>query len=137
MGEFTLVTQNIDGLHLEAGSDRKRLYEIHGRIDEMRCDERIENSCLHGVNLSSEENFAKARATIVKTPAPAKVEADERLPVCAVCGVRQRPKILWFDECYNEPIYGSRSVEFATQDCDVLLVIGSQLPTGLPSSMVR
>merc|ERR1740117_1678028 len=35
--DFMLVTQNIDGLHLEAGSDRHCLYEIHGRIDQMRC----------------------------------------------------------------------------------------------------
>jgi len=136
-GGLTLVTQNIDGLHLQAGSDRRRLYEIHGRIDEMRCDERLEGACLHGVDLNDATNFAKARATITQTPAPAKEETDEHLPCCSVCGVRQRPKILWFDECYNEPIYGSRSVQDATQECDVLLVVGTQLTTGLPSNMVN
>jgi NAD-dependent deacetylase len=135
--DLTIVTQNIDGLHLEAGTDREKLYEIHGRIDEMRCDERIEGSCCHGLNMSSQEEFEKVRATVVKTPVPAKLEKDERLPLCAVCGVRQRPKILWFDECYNEAMYGSRSVEKATEACDVLLIIGTQLTTGLPSSMLR
>merc|ERR1719359_2796725 len=136
-GDFTLVTQNIDGLHLEAGSDRQRLHEIHGRIDEMRCDDRIEGACLHGVDLNDEDNYAKARETLMKTPAPAKKEKDEFLPCCPKCGVRQRPKILWFDESYNEAIYGYRSVQDATQACDVLLIIGTQLTTGLPSNMLR
>jgi NAD-dependent deacetylase len=134
--ELTLVTQNIDGLHLEAGSNRKQLFEVHGRIDEMRCDECIEGACLHGVNLNDMDNFAKVKATIVKTPAPAKKEEDEKLPHCKVCGVRQRPKILWFDECYNETIYGYQSVKDAMDVCDVLLVIGTQLTTGLPKNMV-
>lgn len=135
-GDFTLVTQNIDGLHLEAGSDRQRLHEIHGRIDEMRCDERVEGACLHGLDLCDEKNFDKARATVVKTPMPAANEKDEPLPHCSVCGVRQRPKILWFDECYNEAIYKSQSVHNATKACDVLFVIGTQLTTGLPSRMI-
>lgn len=134
-GDFTLVTQNIDGLHLEAGSDRQRLYEIHGRIDEMRCDERIEGACLHGLDLNDPANFAKVKATLVKTPPPAKEEADECLHCCSLCGVRQRPKILWFDESYNEAIYGLQNVKAATQACDVLLIIGTQLTTGLPSTM--
>merc|ERR1719359_1249069 len=136
-GDLALVTQNIDGLHLEAGSDRQRLFEIHGRIDQMRCDERVEGACLHGLDLCDEKNFDKARATVVKTPMPAANEKDEPLPHCSVCGVRQRPKILWFDECYNEAIYKSQSVNKAMEECDVLLIIGTQLTTGLPRSMVH
>lgn len=136
-GDFMLVTQNIDGLHLEAGSDKQRVYEIHGRIDQMRCDERLEGACLHGLDLNDAANFDKVKASIVKMPPPAKKEEDERLPCCPLCGVRQRPKILWFDESYNESIYGSRSVQDATHACDVLLIIGTQLSTGLPSTMLR
>lgn len=33
----TLVTQNIDGLHLDAGTSRERLIEIHGTVREFRC----------------------------------------------------------------------------------------------------
>ena len=82
---FTLVTQNIDGLHLQAGSKPQHLCEIHGRIDEMRCDERIEGSCLFGLNLDDAEVLDKARRTVEKTPQPAKKEKDERLPVCRTC----------------------------------------------------
>ena len=33
---FALVTQNVDGLHLRAGSSRERTFEIHGNIDYLR-----------------------------------------------------------------------------------------------------
>jgi NAD-dependent deacetylase len=32
-----VVTQNVDGLHLRAGHDPARVYEIHGNIGLMRC----------------------------------------------------------------------------------------------------
>lgn len=38
-----LVTQNVDGLHLDAGSDPSRLIEIHGTVRQykcLRCDDR-------------------------------------------------------------------------------------------------
>ena len=34
--DFTLVTQNVDGLHLRAGNSFDRTYQIHGNIDYMR-----------------------------------------------------------------------------------------------------
>lgn len=131
-----LVTQNIDGLHLAAGSNPERLCEIHGRLDEMRCDERIPGSCLHGLNLNDSAHFEKAYATIERTPMPAESEQDDILPTCKTCGVRQRPKILWFDESYNEAIYRYNTVLEATKECDVLLVIGTMLSTGLPNRMI-
>eukprot|EP00927_Polykrikos_kofoidii_P051786 TRINITY_DN45574_c0_g1_i1.p1 TRINITY_DN45574_c0_g1~~TRINITY_DN45574_c0_g1_i1.p1 ORF type:complete len:661 (-),score=107.08 TRINITY_DN45574_c0_g1_i1:71-2053(-) len=135
-GGLDLVTQNIDGLHLDAGSDRSRLYEVHGRIDEMRCDERIEGACLHGLSLDDPANFSAARATIVQTPPRGAENEKVSVPHCALCGVRQRPKILWFDECYNEAIFRSKTAMEAVTACDVLLIIGTQLTTGLPSQMV-
>jgi gamma-glutamylcyclotransferase (GGCT)/AIG2-like uncharacterized protein YtfP len=44
---------------------------------------------------------------------------------------------LWFDESYNEAFYGYRSVKDAMEQCDVLLIIGTQLTTGLPNNMLR
>ena len=40
-GRFVLVTQNVDGLHAHAGSQRP--YEIHGNIDRFRCASRCSN----------------------------------------------------------------------------------------------
>jgi len=92
---------------------------------------------LHGMNLNDPEITRKALATVVKTPKPAAKESDERLPLCCKCGVRQRPKILWFDESYNEAFYKYNTVMQKTSDCDVLLIVGTQLCTGGPSRMVQ
>eukprot|EP00933_Yihiella_yeosuensis_P001939 TRINITY_DN10318_c0_g1_i1.p1 TRINITY_DN10318_c0_g1~~TRINITY_DN10318_c0_g1_i1.p1 ORF type:complete len:668 (-),score=138.27 TRINITY_DN10318_c0_g1_i1:292-2295(-) len=132
-----LVTQNIDGLHLDAGTNPARLCEIHGRIDEMRCDNELEGSCLHGVNLNYQDNWELARSTVHQTPKPSADEEKERLPHCSKCGCRQRPKILWFDECYNEAFYKNETALRHTEQCDLLLIIGTQLTTGLPRRMVR
>lgn len=134
---FKLVTQNIDSLHLQAGSNPENLCEIHGRLYHMRCDERIPGSCLHGVDFENPYNFAKAEAAIAKTPVPNKVESKEQLPVCKTCGTRMRPKILWFDESYNEALFRSKTARQAAEQCDVMLIIGTQLTTGMPSRMVQ
>lgn len=136
-GEFKLVTQNVDGLHLQAGTDASKLCEIHGRIDEMRCDERVEGACLYKVDLNDVANLERARATVMRTPEPAKEEKEECLPMCPKCGVRQRPKILWFDETYNEACFHWKTVMDQMETCDVLLIVGTQLTTGGPRSMVR
>merc|ERR1719313_1960065 len=71
------------------------------------------------------------------TPVPEENENDEQLPVCPECGVRQRPKILWFDECYNECFFHNNTVMETVKKCDLLLVIGTQLTTNLPSQIVN
>lgn len=135
--DMTLVTQNVDGLHQQSGFDISKLCEIHGRIDEMRCDERLEGACLYKMDLNDPANLERARATVMMTPTPAKDEAEERLPMCPQCGQRQRPKILWFDESYNEAFFKWKTVMEQMDKCDVLLIIGTQLTTGGPRSMVR
>merc|ERR1719420_1730347 len=44
-GNFHLITQNIDGLHLDAGSSEATTYQVHGSMRKMRCDESQEGSC--------------------------------------------------------------------------------------------
>ncbi|MDE3087002.1 MAG: Sir2 family NAD-dependent protein deacetylase [Acidobacteriota bacterium] len=51
----TLVTQNVDGLHLEAGHDPGRVVEIHGTTREVQC-----MSC--GARRPMEEVLARVRA---------------------------------------------------------------------------
>ncbi|HEV2829641.1 MAG TPA: NAD-dependent deacylase, partial [Pyrinomonadaceae bacterium] len=67
--EFTLVTQNVDGLHQQAGS--RDVIELHGSIWRARCV-----SC-------------RARYEII---------ADERCRECAGCGEWLRPDVVLFGE---------------------------------------
>ena len=35
--KMSIITQNVDGLHIKAGSKRGRITELHGRTDRLRC----------------------------------------------------------------------------------------------------
>lgn len=93
---FWLITQNVDGLHRAAGS--QRLSEIHGNIWMVRCTD-----C--GVISDNRE-----------IPLPV-------LPTCRQCGGLLRPHIVWFGESLREE--DLRRCDEALRACDLLLVIGT------------
>ena len=93
---FWLITQNVDGLHRTAGS--QRLSEIHGNIWKVRC-----TSC--GIISENQE-----------IPLPV-------LPTCRLCQALLRPHIVWFGESlWKEDL---RRCDEALRACDLLLVIGT------------
>ncbi len=94
--QWTLITQNVDGLHAEAGS--RNLIEIHGNIWKVRCT----------VCGKVEENR--------RVPIPI-------LPSCRHCGGLLRPHIVWFGEMLHRDDL-ERSLE-ACRSCEVMLVIGT------------
>jgi len=94
--QFTLVTQNVDGLHHAAGS--RRIHELHGNIRRVKCFD-------HG------------------HPAASWSEAGELPPRCAVCGSWLRPDVVWFGEMLAEGVL-ERSLEAAMR-CDVFLCVGT------------
>merc|ERR1719159_1288706 len=138
---FDLITQNIDGLHLAAGSNSKHTYQVHGSMNFMRCDESVEGSCCHGLNPHSTDPEVRKKLRAAVHPwgkewTKEEVEKDP-VPRCPACGSRCRPHVLWFDECYNETWYGRDSALDAVCDADCLVVIGTTLTTGLPNEVVR
>jgi NAD-dependent deacetylase len=92
---FTVVTQNIDGLHHRAGS--KTVIELHGRLDVVRC-----TYCDYNVQTLDD------------------LGED---PACPVCAKRLRPGVVWFYEPL--PAGALEAAFAAAQTCDVLLVIGT------------
>lgn len=93
---FTLITQNVDGLHLLAGS--RNLLELHGNLWKVRC-----TRC--------------RRVVLDQSP-----DMGTR-PVCAECGGLLRPHVVWFGESLDPDILG-RAVE-AARESEVMLVIGT------------
>jgi NAD-dependent deacetylase len=91
-----LITQNVDGLHRAAGS--QRLSEIHGNIWKVRCT---------GCGVVSEN---------LEIPIPI-------LPTCRLCHTLLRPHIVWFGESLWEE--DLRRCDEALRTCDLLLVIGT------------
>jgi NAD-dependent deacetylase len=94
--EFTLVTQNIDGLHRLAGS--QRLIELHGCIWRVRCQ--VENTVL-------ENREVPLRA----------------IPPYCGCGSLLRPDVIWFGEPL--PVETQVQSFAAAASADVFLTVGT------------
>lgn len=93
---FTLVTQNVDGLHQRAGS--RDVLEYHGNILRDRC-------------------------TVEQAVATRSAASPGALPRCANCGALLRPDVVWFGEAIPaEPLVAATA---AARSCDVFLSIGT------------
>lgn len=105
--DFTLVTQNVDGLHARAGS--KRPLELHGNLTQSRCE-----ACGHLDALSP--GFS----------AP---------PRCSRCGGRARPNVVWFGERLPEAALEEAAEAFLR--AEVALVIGTSAVVEPAASLGR
>ncbi len=125
LGErFTLITQNVDGLHLRAGNSRERTLEIHGNLNFMRCAVACDDAVY----------------PIPDTVLPTREEEGLRLsalPRCPRCGALARPHVLLFDECYNEIHYHLDSALSAAAQTTLLIVVGTSGATNLPNQVAR
>lgn len=93
---FWLITQNVDGLHRDAGS--RKLSEIHGNIWMVRC---THCGCV-----------AENRDVPIAI-----------LPLCTSCSVLLRPHIVWFGESLAEE--DLLKCHAALQSSDLCLIIGT------------
>jgi len=93
--QFTLVTQNVDGLHQQAGS--RKVIELHGSIWTARC---IKCHC---------------RRTIKREVA--------REDTCLECGDRLRPDVVLFGEMLPPGAFEHASLK--ASQCDLCFVIGT------------
>lgn len=107
-GVFTLVTQNIDGLHQRAGS--VNVVEYHGALRRSRC-----TSCA--------------------LPPFEDATAGDEPPPCPQCGQPLRPDVVLFDEMIgaHEEVAAKR----ALRDCDLFLAAGTSGTVWPASSFVR
>jgi NAD-dependent deacetylase len=117
---FTLVTQNIDGLHHKAGASRERTFCIHGEAALVRCSD--------GCTKKLRELPLPARTDPL---VPLDSSERERLR-CKGCGAWLRPHVLLFDEYYDEAFYRMDSALAAADAADLLLVVGTTGATTLP-----
>jgi NAD-dependent deacetylase len=104
-----LVTQNIDGLHLDAGSSNERTIEIHGDARRMRC---------------SDECWIRNNNEI---PEFWDIEEGASFPedfTCPRCSYLTRPHVLLFDEVYSQELYRSREASSFATEADLTISIG-------------
>jgi len=101
---FTLLTQNVDGLHQRAGS--RNVIELHGSIFKNRC-----------VDCLFEWPFDSPMVRLLHGFEPC-------IPRCPACKGMGRPAVVWFDESLSPKLWEKAMI--ATR-CDVMLVIGTSL----------
>lgn len=120
-GRFLLVTQNIDTLHAQAGSER--LVEVHGRADRVRC---ATEGCPNGAPVGSLPRDAEAGQRFLDEP------GEATLPRCPQCGDVLRQHVLWFDEYYTgHRDYGWPRVQQAALEADLMLFVGTSFAVGV------
>jgi NAD-dependent deacetylase len=120
-----LVTENVDGLHLRAGSSVDRTYQIHGNVDFARCAA----ECNPEIRRLPED-FARDWRWGQR---PGDAELQEL--TCPRCGNWLRPHVLWFDEPCDEHRFRSESSLRATSEAAVLVVAGATTAPALPTKM--
>jgi NAD-dependent deacetylase len=94
--DFTLVTQNVDGLHQRAGN--RNVIELHGNITRVKC-------------------FDEGTVTADWR------DTGESPPRCPKCGSYLRPDVVWFNESLPEDAF--QTAEAKTRGCDIFLSIGT------------
>jgi NAD-dependent deacetylase len=93
---FTLVTQNVDGLHERAGS--RTVIELHGNILRSKC----------------------SREDVIVDPED---QDDSIPPRCARCGANLRPDVVWFGEML--PLRALEAASEAARGCDLFFSVGT------------
>lgn len=94
--QFQLITQNVDGLHQRAGS--QRVIELHGNITRTKCFD---------------------EDTLVSNWE----DTDDVPPQCPNCGGPLRPDVVWFEEALPKAEL-VLAVQASTA-CDVFLCVGT------------
>ena len=94
--QFTLITQNVDGLHQSAGSSN--VVELHGNIHRNRC-------------VKCDRIFSEIA-----------LSTDEEIPTCE-CGGLLRPDVVWFGESLPEDVL--QKAFDVTKNCDLFFSIGT------------
>lgn len=95
---FTLITQNVDGLHERAGTSG--VLRFHGSIWHLRCWDRC------GI-----EPWRDDRVPLPELP-----------PRCPACGGLARPDVVWFGEPIDHRVLDQCQ---AALDCDLFIVAGT------------
>ena len=99
--DFTLVTQNVDSLHLRAGS--RNVLELHGTLREAKCTRCAARRPLDDV------------IAAVANDASGALEHD--------CGGMWRPDIVWFGEALPQAVLAAAFD--AARRADLMLVVGT------------
>ncbi|WP_295010758.1 Sir2 family NAD-dependent protein deacetylase [uncultured Microbacterium sp.] len=123
-----VITQNVDGLHLAAGSER--VVELHGTLHTvfcLRCGQRFSRDAV-AAQIEARNPWVDVPDEILLGP-----DGDVRpettdgfvLPTCTVCGGAVKPDVVFFGEYVPRPRFAD--AEALMRSAEALVVAGSSL----------
>jgi NAD-dependent deacetylase len=99
--QVVVVTQTIDGLHRQAGSNS--ILELHGNINRFKC-------------------FDQDHPVEVDVPL-SDTDGELEPPNCPHCGSPIRPDVVWFGEMLPPGVF--EKAQTLSDGCDLMLVVGT------------
>lgn len=135
---FSIITQNVDGLHQKAGS--KKVLELHGRLDQVLCtgcgdilsrpelDARI-------AKLNPEINRSQDVEFTPDGDAEVEVGKNFRVPECGFCGSHYKPDVVFFGE--QVPLSRVEAAEGLLNSAEAVLVAGTSLTVNSGLRLVK
>lgn len=122
-----IVTQNVDGLHTEAGS--RRVVDLHGSLDRVRCLTCGQTFARADIaeRMAAANPWLEAEDVVLNPDGDVSVDASDDIvvPECTVCGGILKPEVVFFGEfVHSDKLVASRAL---IRSADALLVAGSSL----------
>ena len=124
-----LVTQNVDGLHQAAGS--QRVIDLHGRLDTVRCLACGERTGRDELQIELEGRNPAFAALDAGDAPDGDADLDHvpfhtfDVPACTACGGLLKPDVVFFGE--GVPAERVARAMAAVDRADAMLVVGSSL----------
>lgn len=113
--QLTLITQNVDDLHEQAGS---QVAHLHGHLWRNRC-----SHCAKPYPTASNTQSSQPLAAQQELSSAATQHFDPKLINCNYCNGYIRPDIVWFGE--SLPAESWQIAEDAATNCEVFISIGT------------
>lgn len=123
-----IITQNVDGLHLRAGS--QRVVDLHGSMDRVRCLQCGQYYARRDISESiaaANPWLSEPEAYTLAPDGDAEITDVERfeIPECTVCGGMLKPDVVFFGEFVPREKFTEASA--LVQKAGALLIAGSSL----------
>jgi len=134
-----LITQNVDGLHQQAGS--RAVIDLHGRLDQVQCLGCGVRMSRAGMQQRLESQNPDWRELAAANAPDGDADLEGRdfsgfdVPACETCGGVLKPAVVFFGDAI--PAGQTRAALDAVERADALLVVGSSLMVWSGYRLVR
>lgn len=100
--QVVVLTQNVDGLHVRAGSTD--VVELHGSLARYKCSRNCQGSPTF-IDIADVSHN------------------DEHAPLCPHCGEPVRPDVVWFGEPLRSSVL--RRATVVARTCNIMMIVGT------------